>query len=134
MSTTLTLLTNPLSSVTVKRMVTEDASHNVSATFVQFEGRDKPTGFRSQAQWRVWDCEAVFARAEHSDANALLSLLTEAYSAADARLLMTTGRVNSLTFDSISPRDMVVEVHGWDIRREPGGIVRVRFQATEVSS
>lgn len=114
--------------VTIDHLVKQTPSRRGSGAFLNFEGRSRPVGARSEHIHNVWSFEAVFARHAHPQAADVLDLLENAYNSADGRIVVhTTGGLDP----RIDSRQ-VLEVHDWVPDREPGGVIRIKFEATEV--
>lgn len=113
---------------TFPHLISQGHNTNGSGAFILFEGRTAPVAARSEHIFNVWDFEAVYGRDEHPQAADLLDLFHTAYTGVDGRLILTTTGAQSTGIDVSQP----VEVHSWNVRREPGGIIRITFTATEV--
>ncbi len=118
----------PHTRIEFPRLTEQSISREGEGTFLQFAGRDFPVGARPKRKpAKAWEIEIPLARSEQYLANEIDWLLEQAYFADDARLWFVPDKdVN----DPVHP-GTVVEVHDWDMSREPGGIVRFRFTAQE---
>lgn len=132
MVATLAKYNTPETTVPIHHLVNSGYSVQTNTAFVVFEGRRAPTAYRSTQLWDTWSLECLYALSEYDDARAMVNLLREAYDSADGRLIFTANQAPEKAFDSISPENKVVVVEGWDVQREPGGIVRISMEATEV--
>lgn len=121
----------PETRISFPRMTQQSLRREGEGAFVQFAGRPAPVGARpARRPARVWEIEVTLARDEHHLARDLDELLGEAFYSSDGRLDFVP---DSGKDDAVHPRT-VVEVHEWDMGREPGGIVRISFQAQEVDA
>ena len=120
---------DPSARVDLPHLVAQDLSFEGEGAFLQFAGRSLPVGVRAgRPLARRWNFEAVFSRTERHLADSLVELIDAAYRSSDARLVLVSEPSRD---DEVSPR-FVSEVHEFDMGREPGGIVRVSFEAREV--
>lgn len=123
------LATDPdVTRLQIQRLVTQDQSRSGEGAFVRFEGRTLPTGFRGEGIGNEWNLEAIYGRRDHVDALSLHQLLDYAFQAADGRLILRTagGQVSGMNSEEF------IEVHSWNTARQPGGVLRVAFTATQV--
>jgi len=119
----------PHTRIELPRLTEQSISFDGEGTFVQFAGRNFPVGARPDRDPpRVWEIEIPLAKAEQYLANEVAWLLHNAYVSDDARLFFVPDMSKQ---DPIHP-GTVVEVHDWDMSREPGGIIRFRLTAREV--
>jgi len=118
------------SPVTVERLITQNFDRTREGVFIRFEGNTKPTGFRGEGRSNVWHFEALFDETTHDDYIALKNMFNNANSAADARIRVDM--TDDVPNGSPAEKNQVVEIHGWSVAREPGGVIRMTFDAQEV--
>lgn len=121
-------LTADRGSIDIPHMIAQSQTANGSGAFIQFAGRTVPVAARSEHLHNVWEFEALYARDEHERAADLFDLLKTTYNSPDGRLALVTKGGLDYRINVSHP----IEVHSWSAVREPGGIIRVTFQATEV--
>lgn len=119
----------PGTRIILTRLVQQELVQNGAGAFALFEGSARPTGGRSVGTHKTLNLAAVFAKLEQETARDLVRLLEHAFHSTDGRLQIRTAGSNFVGLDPLA----VVEVHSWRPAREPGGIIRVEFEATEVT-
>lgn len=119
----------PGTRIVLTRLVQQELPQNGAGAFARFEGNSRPTGGRSISIHKTLNLAAIFAKFEQETARDLVRLLEHAFHSIDGRLQIRTAGSNFVGLDPLA----VAEVHSWRPAREPGGIIRVEFEATEVT-
>lgn len=121
-------------SVSIPHLVGQDFSQQGAGAFLLFDGYPDPIGVRSQHRPRKqWTLRALFSGDDFPGVQSLLDLFATAFAASDARLLITPSVAGGSPDDHVN-EPTVVEVHQWDVNRQPGSVVAVSFTAVRVAA
>lgn len=99
---------------------------NRAGSFLSFEGRTWPDGFRGETKELARNLSAVFNHSERALATALVDALEAALDRADARLQLTTETAAEVI-------DEMVQVHAFTVVPGGGGITRIDFRVMRVN-